>query len=141
MASLYDAVRAGERLATRLESEPGSPVCLTVVDDSGSLVYLYRMAGAPPRLVAIATAKAYTAVRMGQPTRAFRERLEQEKLTLADFQDAGLTSLPGGWPLQRAGNLLAGLGISGRTLDEDEQLCRRWLDGLNMDLQGSGVAS
>ncbi|WMC11280.1 heme-binding protein [Oceanimonas pelagia] len=102
---LYRAVKTAGRLAETLENEPGPPVCLAVVDGSGALVYLYRMAGAPARLVAIATAKAYTAVRMGQPTQAFRERLERERLTLADFQDDGLTSLPGGWPLSLAGNL------------------------------------
>ncbi|OXY83365.1 GlcG/HbpS family heme-binding protein [Oceanimonas doudoroffii] len=140
---LYRAVRAAGRLADTLENEPGPPVCLAVVDDGGTLVYLHRMAGAPARLVAIATAKAYTAVRMGQPTQSFRERLERERLTLADFQDTGLTSLPGGWPLSLTGNLWAGLGISGRTLAEDERLCRRWLDSLNMDSQGEtgGVAS
>jgi uncharacterized protein GlcG (DUF336 family) len=103
---------------------------MAAVDDSGSLVYLYRMAGAPARLVPIAIAKAYTAARMEQPTQVFRQRLERERLTLADFQDAGFTSLPGGWPVRVDGQTLAGLAVSGRTLDEDERICRLWLDSL-----------
>lgn len=135
---VHEAARLGAMLAEQLTKEPDSPVCLAVVDGEGTLVYLYRMVGAPARLVSIAIAKAYTAVRMAQPTLLFRQRLLREGLELADFQDAGLTSLPGGWPVRHKGRCVAGVAISGRTLDEDERLCRHWHDSLIQDLSQSG---
>ncbi|WP_417604417.1 GlcG/HbpS family heme-binding protein [Oceanimonas baumannii] len=136
---VHEAARLGAALAAQLSREAEPPVCLAVVDGEGALVYLYRMADAPARLVTIATAKAYTAVRMAQPTKTFRQRLLREGLALADFQDGGLTSLPGGWPVRQKGRCVAGLAISGRTLDEDERLCRRWHDSLVNDLSQSEV--
>lgn len=106
----------------------GQPVCLAAVDASGTLVYLYRMNGAPERLIKIAVGKAYTAARMGVPTVMFRQRLLDEQLSLADFLDDKFTSLPGGQPLFDGERLLGAVGVSGRTLAEDVVLCRQFAE-------------
>lgn len=102
----------------------GLPVCFAAVDSAGALIYLYRMDGAPERLINIAVGKAYTAARMGVSTAMFRQRLLNEQLSLADFLDEKFTSLPGGLPLFDGGRLVGAVGVSGRALEEDVALCQ-----------------
>lgn len=112
----------------RLAAQDGkAPAVFAVVDAAGILRCLQRMDGAPLRSVAIATGKAYTAARMLVPTATFQARLAKDSLTLADFCDSGLTALPGGIPLWDANRrLLGAVGISGRTLVEDNELAEQF---------------
>ncbi|WP_157953615.1 GlcG/HbpS family heme-binding protein [Zobellella maritima] len=119
---------ACRQLAARSQQDGGQPLCFAVVDDSGALIYLYRMDGAPERLIRIATGKAYTAARMGVSTVLFRQRLLHEQLTLSDFLDEQFTSLPGGEPLFDDGGLVGAVGVSGRALEEDTLLCRQFAE-------------
>ncbi len=98
------------------------PVCLCVAAENGEEILLARMDGAPERLVSIVRAKAYTAVRMRCSTREFHERLLAENLSLADFHDPGLTSLPGGIPVMDRDVCLGAVAVSGRTLSQDVDL-------------------
>ncbi len=120
---LDDALHAtmeAERLA---RADGGLPVCLCVTDGSGDLLAFVRMDGAPERLVPIVIAKAYTAVRMRATTEAFRKRLLDGGLTLNDFCDPLLTSLPGGVPLlAEDGRFVAAVAVSGRALADDAAL-------------------
>ncbi|MCC4263280.1 heme-binding protein [Oceanimonas baumannii] len=109
-------------MAEHIAEDGGRPLCFAIVDSSGSLVHLYRMNDAPQRLVTIAMGKAYSSSRMEMPTALFRQRLLEEQLSLGDFKDDGLTSLPGGQPLFDDGKLIGAVGVSGRTLEEDEVL-------------------
>lgn len=115
-------------VSARAKQDGGAPVCFAAVDDAGELVYLYRIDGAPARLVNIAIGKAYTAARMKISTAVFRHRLVSEKLSLADFLDDGLTALPGGLPLFDQGILLGAVAVSGRSLEEDVKLCQRFAE-------------
>ena len=132
---------AARRATTATLDEAASdglpPVCLCVSDPSGSLVVFDRMDSAPERLIAIVTAKAYTAARMRCSTGEFRCRLQAERLTLQDFCDPGLTSLPGGMPVFADGRMVAAVGVSGRRLEEDEALARFYAEHLLLELQNS----
>ncbi len=119
---------AGQTTVQLASQDGGQPVCLAAVDASGALIYLYRMDGAPERLIAIAVGKAYTAARMGVPTAMFRQRLLKEQLSLADFLDDKFTSLPGGLPLFEGERLIGAVGVSGRTLEDDVVLCQRFAE-------------
>ncbi|WP_298715772.1 heme-binding protein [uncultured Oceanisphaera sp.] len=112
----------------------GKSVCFAAVDASGALIYLYRMDGAPERLINIAIGKAYTAARMGASTEAFRQRLWNEQLSLADFLDEKFTSLPGGLPLFEKEQLVGAIGVSGRALEEDVVLCRQFAERIQVSL-------
>lgn len=120
---LDDALHAtmeAERLA---RADGGLPVCLCVTDGSGDLLAFVRMDRAPERLVPIVIAKAYTAVRMRATTEAFRKRLLDGGLTMADFCDPLLTSLPGGVPLLgEDGRCVGAVAVSGRALADDAAL-------------------
>lgn len=108
----------------RALADGGPPVCLSLCDGQGELLHFLRMDQAPARCIAIAQAKAYTAARFGAETRALAERLQHEALRLEDFQDPAHCSLPGGAPLLWQGQCIAALGVSGRSLEADEALCR-----------------
>jgi uncharacterized protein GlcG (DUF336 family) len=110
------------------------PVCVAICDGSGFLLAFVRMDGAPLRSIAIAQAKAYTAVRMGVTTEAFLERLERENLDASYFCDATLTPLPGGSVLRDAqGAILGGAGISGLTSAEDQVIANHLAELVSSD--------
>lgn len=99
------------------------PICFSIVDAQGELLWFERMDRAPARAIRISMAKAYTAVRMNDSTMAFKQRLENEKLSCNDFMDERFTALPGGSPLISSNGSIAGaIGISGRHTDSDQQL-------------------
>lgn len=98
------------------------PVCVALVDDQGDLLYFERMEGAPVRTIQIAIAKAYTAARMGVSTQQFRQRLLNENLLCSEFMDPKLCALPGGVMLTLGQATHFALGVSGRTLADDEAL-------------------
>lgn len=106
------------------------PVCIALSDAQGELVALQRSPGTPGRTVHIAIAKAYTAARMGIGTAAFKQRLLSEQQTLADFMDTGFTSLPGGLPIKSDAAVVAAVGISGRSPEQDAQLAEVFLSVL-----------
>lgn len=104
----------------------GAPVCCAVCDSVGTELGFLRMDNAPVRSVQLARNKAYTAARMGLSTRAFHARLERDRYLPADFGDTRFTPITGGVPiLDATGGCIGGLGISGRSLDEDEVLAQK----------------
>ncbi|MBR9857934.1 MAG: heme-binding protein [Gammaproteobacteria bacterium] len=127
-------VKACQEIVDQVMEDEGQPVCLTAVDDSGSLIYLYRMNGAPERLINIAIGKAYTAARMEMSTAMFRQRLSDEGLSTADFLDERFTSLPGGLPLFDKQELIGAVGVSGRALIDDELLCQQLAERIQISL-------
>ncbi|GAA3539160.1 heme-binding protein [Zobellella aerophila] len=130
--------KACQQLAERVQRDGGMPVCLAAVDHAGALIHLHRMDGAPERLISIATGKAYTAARMRVSTAMFRQRLLNEQLSLADFLDEKFTSLPGGLPLFDQELVIGAVGVSGRTLEEDERLCQYFAEGILSEVSHNG---
>lgn len=103
-------------------------MCIALVDEQGELVLFHRMDGAPRRCIAIAIAKAYSAIRLGGSTQAFHQRLIRDGLSLGDFCDLKLTSLPGGDVVEDAlGCIRLGIGVSGGTLEQDTLTIERLL--------------
>lgn len=99
-----------------------NPISFAIVNPQGELSYFIRMEDALSRTMAISQAKAYTSARMRISTLAFHERLVNEKITAADFMDNKLCGLPGGVPLLKGDVCVGAIGISGRTLDQDQDL-------------------
>ncbi|CAK7016499.1 MAG: hypothetical protein DELT_02256 [Desulfovibrio sp.] len=120
--TLHAAHKAMTAMLERVKTDGGLPVALCVVDATGVMIAFARMDTVPERIVAIVTGKAYTAARMRKSTAAFRARLREGDMTLADFCDAGLTSLPGGAPVVVGGVFCGAVGVSGRKLEDDNTL-------------------
>jgi uncharacterized protein GlcG (DUF336 family) len=100
-----------------------APLAVSVVDGTGNMVYQVRQDGAAPVDVRNAERKAYTAAFIGRDTSRWRLQILHDGRTVADWSNANLTTLHGGWTLRRAGQVIGGLGVSGSgDEDRDEQL-------------------
>lgn len=119
-AEALGLVRAAVDLAG---ADGGGGVAAGVVDGAGELVAFLRSDGAPLRAVRIAVMKAYTAARFGRDTAAVARTLQASGRALAEYGDPNFTALPGGVPLVNGGGrTVGGLGVSGRTPEDDHEL-------------------
>ena len=60
--------------------------------------------------------------------------LKDEKLEIGEFRDSRLTSIAGGVPLLVNGNSAGGIGVSGRKIEEDEELASQFAQMLTQKL-------
>lgn len=119
MEALARAVAAGVRRAEGM----GIRVSIAVVDGVGDVLLLYRMPGAYRFSPAVALAKARTAALFGRPTGDLAQRAAANLpfylgLTVLE----GLVFGKGGLPLMRGGEAAGGVGVSGGTGDQDEEV-------------------
>ena len=112
---------------------PGHPVAIAIVDDRGSLVAYNRMDNCPPLPLTLALKKAYTSAVIGVDTHVFRERLAGFGLRTEELLDPNLLAYQGGVVVQAAGGaVLGGIGVSGRSSEEDEELARVGLAAMDL---------
>jgi uncharacterized protein GlcG (DUF336 family) len=135
--SLEQVQRAMAAMLERAAREPERPVAIAIVDDTGNLLSYARMDRCrliPQRL---ATRKAYTAALTGQDTLAYGERLKSQGRSTAELGDPSLTAIQGGVVVLHPGTgaLLGGIGVSGLSAQEDEDLARIGLQALGLQAQ------
>ena len=107
-------------LKRAISSIEAPPMCIALVDAQADLYLFHRMKNSPERCIQIAIAKAYSAVRLGGSTKNFQMRLKRDGLSLLDFCDSKLTSLPGGDIVRESsGRIKFGIGVSGGSMDDD----------------------
>ncbi len=99
-----------------------APMSIAVYDRNGLPTYFMRMQNAVKLGIPLAYEKAKTSALMGVTTRQMHDRLQNEKLTLADFCGSATTSLVGGVPIIYEEKILGGVGVSGRKPVDDEKL-------------------
>lgn len=103
--------------------EIGVRVCIAVVDDGGNLVEFRRMTGAPILSIGIAQNKAYTAVAFGLPTGKWYELIKDEPPLLHGIvHTPKLVIFAGGVPIKVNGQVIGGVGVSGATAQQDEEI-------------------
>ena len=120
--SLDDAkVAANAALAA---AKPGDgPLAVAVTNETGDVAYLVRQDGATAVDVRNAERKAYTAAVIGRDTSVWRLQITHDGRTVADWSDAMVTSLHGGWTLRRQSQVIGGIGVAGSgDEDRDERL-------------------
>jgi uncharacterized protein GlcG (DUF336 family) len=125
MLGLAEARTALGAALDAARNRPGRPVAIAIVDGHGDLLAFACMAGANPALARQnALKKAYTAACMRTDTADFVERLRSTSRTIVDFGTSDLIADPGGVVLTRAsdGAILGGIGVSGRSSEEDEAI-------------------
>jgi glc operon protein GlcG len=108
MAAIAEAQKSGLR------------VVVTVVDSSGSLLYLERMEGVQTASIDIAVSKAKAAVSYRRATKAL-----SDTYVLTAGRTAALPNyfpFEGGLPLVIDGRLIGAIGISGATEAQDGQI-------------------
>ena len=114
------AVTLHARDAAQAEADKrGLKVTIVVVDPAGILIALRRMDDASIAGPDIATGKAQTAARFGNPTALFEQRLQKEgQLRYLTFP-VGVVASEGGVPIKRDGKTVGAVGVSGATSQED----------------------
>lgn len=95
---------------------------IAVVDSTGHLVSLHKMDHAQYGSIAIAQAKAETAVKFKRPTRIFEEGVAEGGVGLRMLSVPGLTALEGGLLLLEDDRIIGAIGVSGAKATEDAQV-------------------
>jgi glc operon protein GlcG len=134
MLSLDQVQRAMAAMLEKATQRPNQPVAIAIVDDGGNLMSYARMdwCRAIPQRIAIR--KAYTAALSGQDTLAYAERLKSQGRTVAEMGDPNLAAVQGGLVIlhPETGAIMGGIGVSGLTAQEDEDIARLGLRALGL---------
>ena len=119
-----ELARAMIDAAERKAAEMGHPFVITVVDESGILKAFSRMDGAALLSVQIAQDKAYTAAGFGLSTDGWHDFVKNDP-PLAMGAAPGIDRLVvfgGGYPIKIGDAIVGAIGVSGGTVDQDEEV-------------------
>ena len=110
----------------------GVAVNIAVVDGGGNLAAFLRMPGAFLASTDIAIDKAWTANSFGMSTAEFSQMLEGEVAPVREglLRRPRVTVSPGGLPVLQDGQLIGGIGVSGASAAQDEDIAMCGLKAL-----------
>jgi glc operon protein GlcG len=100
----------------------GWAMVIAVVDSTGHLVALSRMDDAQYGSIAIAQAKARTAVDFKRETKVFEDAVAGGGVGLRVLSAENICAIEGGAPLVRDGRIVGAIGVSGAKAAEDGQV-------------------
>ncbi len=105
-------------------SDLGQPMQIAVVDAGGNIVSHVRMDGAWLGSAAIALDKAYTARAFDMPTKdlAGMSQSGGPLFGINSTNSGRIVVFPGGIPLVEGGSVVGGVGVSGGTPDQDQEV-------------------
>jgi uncharacterized protein GlcG (DUF336 family) len=98
------------------------PMVIAIFDSTGHLALLHRMDQAQLGSVAVAQAKAGTAVLFRRPTEVFEDLVGQGGNHLRLLAMPGIAPLEGGVPLLVNGAVIGSIGVSGMQSTQDQQV-------------------
>ena len=101
---------------------------ISVVDANGDLLAFSRLDGASLLSIDISQGKARTAARSGRPTKALADAIAAGRTVLLAVP--GITPLQGGLPVLAGTRAIGGIGVSGVTSEQDEQIAQAGLAAL-----------
>jgi len=122
-----DLLGLAKDLAVRVEAEATKarvPVSVCVIDIHGNIVLLHRMNGAPAFSMEISERKAYTSALVGIRTAELLAMTQpgQPLFPLATVAGGKYCAMGGGVPVKTEGVLVAGIGVSGGTVEQDTSI-------------------
>lgn len=125
-------LRDAEHMAAAAEAKAkqlGVVVSFAILDQSGLEKLFFRMDGASAGSIQIAKLKANTSASYRVSSRQLANaNLNQPNRAYSFFP--GVILLPGGLPIRFGDAFLGGVGVSGATGDQDEQIAQAALDAL-----------
>lgn len=120
-------LKVAKRLAEAAEEkalEMGVPIVFSVVDAGGNLLLLHRMDLSLLASVDISINKAFTALSLKMPTHQLTPLL-QPGAALYGIQNTNnhrIVAFGGGYPLERGGIIIGGIGVSGGSVEQDMEI-------------------
>ena len=119
-----DLLELARDIADRVEAQSARakvPVAVCVIDVHGNIVLQHRMNGAPVFAIEIAERKAYTSAIVGLRTADLFPLVQpgRELFPLMGLSGGRFCSMGGGAPLTSDGERVAGVGVSGGTVEQD----------------------
>jgi uncharacterized protein GlcG (DUF336 family) len=119
---IMDLLAFAKSVAERVEAEASRtqiPVAVCVIDTHGNIILHHRMSGAPAFAIELSERKAYTSALVRIRT-ADLLPLVQPGCPLFPLMSQGrYCAMGGGAPLASGGEAVAGVGISGGTVEQD----------------------
>ena len=132
----HEAAAAAVVAATKKADELGIKINVAVADAGGNLAGFLRMPGAFLHSINIAIDKAYTAVGFGLPTGAWHAELTANHSPAVQVgipMRPRMVAFGGGFPVRVDGKLIAGIGVSGGSEQEDELCAGAALKALGLE--------
>jgi uncharacterized protein GlcG (DUF336 family) len=119
-----DLLTFAKNIADRVEAQSARakvPVAVCVIDIHGNIILKHRMSGAPAFSIELSERKAYTSALVGLRTADLSPLVQpgQELFPLMGLSGGRFCSMGGGAPLTSEGQLVAGVGVSGGTVEQD----------------------
>ena len=110
--------------AEQKAGEMGQPMNIAVTDAGRNLVAFHRMDGAWVASTDIAIDKAFTSAGRGLTTRKIGEMAQpgQPLFGINTTNGGRIVIFAGGIPLERGGEVVGAVGVSGGTVDEDHEV-------------------
>lgn len=128
-----EAALAAVSVAVGKARELGVRINAAVVDNGGNLAAFLRVPGAFLHSVGIAIDKAYTAASFGFPTSGWDAALaDKPALRQGLMAVPRLMMIGGGLPVVVDGRVVAGIGVSGASEEQDEICARAALAALGL---------
>ena len=123
--TLRTAIEVMEAAAKRAD-EIGVPMNIAVVDAGNNLVTFARMDGAWLGSIDIAQGKAYTARAFDMSTEALAPLCQPGKplFGINASNDGRIIIFPGGIPLRANGSVVGGIGVSGGSVEQDQDFAQ-----------------
>ena len=103
-------------------------VVITIVDESGNLIYLQRMDDTQIGSVAVAQEKAKSAALFRRPTKVFEDGVAGGRVGIVALP--GAMPIEGGLPIIVDGKTIGAIGVSGVTSQQDGQIAAAGLKAL-----------
>jgi uncharacterized protein GlcG (DUF336 family) len=119
-----DLLKIAKSVAERAEAESVKtkvPVAVTVIDVHGNVVLQHRMAGAPLFSLELSERKAYTSALVRVRTADLVPLVQPGAPLFPLIMVSGgrYSAMGGGVPLTNEGEVIAGVGVSGGTTEQD----------------------
>src|SRR3954470_19404284 len=119
-----DLLAIAKDVANRVEAESLTQdlrVAVTVIDIHGNVVLTHRMSGAPAFSLELAERKAYTSALVGMRTADLVPLVQPgaELYPLLAVSGGRYSAIGGGVPFTSEGQVIAGVGVSGGTTEQD----------------------
>jgi uncharacterized protein GlcG (DUF336 family) len=129
-----DLLAFAKNVADRVEAQSARakvPVAVCVMDIHGNVILKHRMSGAPTFSLEISERKAYTSALVGQRTADLSPMVQpgQDLFALMGLSGGRFCAMGGGAPLSSDGELVAGVGVSGGSVEQDVAILEAALRG------------